>query len=66
MRSVPVPTMAVVMEEKRSDGRASVTWHCAFCGTTLAMTATFTNDPGMTKCPRCDKWMERAATEEAG
>jgi hypothetical protein len=38
-----------------------MTWHCESCGTTLTYTGLdgFNTTPGMMKCPRCDKWMER-------
>ena len=44
-----------------------MTWHCASCRTTVTW-ATPDVKPGMTKCPRCDKWMDRvedAPTEGA-
>jgi ribosomal protein S27AE len=34
-------------------------WHCAACGTTVTWAAATVNDPGMQKCPRCGKWMDR-------
>jgi endogenous inhibitor of DNA gyrase (YacG/DUF329 family) len=38
---------------------AGPSWHCAACGTTVTWAAATDNDPGMQKCPRCGKWMDR-------
>jgi ribosomal protein S27AE len=35
-------------------------WNCGSCGTTLTLTAPASVSPGMQKCPRCGKRMERA------
>jgi hypothetical protein len=34
-----------------------VIWHCASCGTTVTWVPPIDGNPGMQKCPRCDKWM---------
>jgi len=41
-----------------------VTWNCASCGTTLTWAEPILGNPGMQKCPRCGKWMERVTDEE--
>lgn len=38
---------------------ADPSWHCASCGTTVTWASPADINPGMQKCPRCDKWMDR-------
>ena len=64
----PVRTRTPHPGRDSSDRGSGMTWHCASCGTTLTWARSANVNPGMTKCPHCDKWMDRvtedAATEE--
>lgn len=38
-----------------------MTWYCHACGTTMTWALPIDGNPGMRKCPRCDRWMDLAS-----